>query len=84
MVASFSAELPLKVPDFVTAVPTGRSRPVITPAVVLLAVLTVPMSISGAAVALPDMGADLRAAGRRCRRRRRPGGWSTGVCRLGC
>ncbi|MEU3527930.1 MFS transporter [Streptomyces sp. NPDC038707] len=46
-----------------TTVPTGRSRPAITLAVVLLAFVTVPMSISGAAVALPDIGADLHTSG---------------------
>ncbi|MFH9662728.1 MFS transporter [Streptomyces sp. NPDC017248] len=46
-----------------TTVPTGRSRPAITLAVVLLAFVTVPMSISGAAVALPDIGDDLHTAG---------------------
>ncbi|MFF9280186.1 MFS transporter [Streptomyces griseosporeus] len=46
-----------------TSVPSGRSRPAITLAVVLLAFAVVPMSISGAAVALPDIGADLRTAG---------------------
>ncbi|MFJ4324629.1 MFS transporter [Streptomyces tricolor] len=46
-----------------TAVPKGRSHPVITLIVVSLAFLTVPMSISGAAVALPDIGADLHTAG---------------------
>ncbi|MGA5428476.1 MFS transporter [Streptomyces koyangensis] len=43
--------------------PPGRSRPAITLVVVLLAFVTVPMSISGAAVALPGIGADLHAAG---------------------
>ncbi|MFG3138047.1 MFS transporter [Streptomyces sp. NPDC048211] len=46
-----------------TAVPTVRSRPAITLAVVLLAFASVPMSISGAAVALPGIGDDLHAAG---------------------
>ncbi|GGY87710.1 MFS transporter [Streptomyces nitrosporeus] len=46
-----------------TTAPTGRSRPAITLVVVLLAFVTVPMSISGAAVALPDIGEDLHAAG---------------------
>ncbi|MBT2212137.1 MFS transporter [Actinomadura sp. NEAU-AAG7] len=46
-----------------TTGPAGRPRPTITLAVVMLAFLTVPMSISGAAVALPDIGADLRTAG---------------------
>ncbi|MEE1753208.1 MFS transporter [Streptomyces sp. SP18CS02] len=46
-----------------TTAPTGRSRPAITLAVVLLAFVTVPMSISGAAVALPDIGGDLHTAG---------------------
>ncbi|MEK2479366.1 MFS transporter [Streptomyces noursei] len=46
-----------------TTVPTGRSRPTIALLVVLLAFVTVPMSISGAAVALPDIGEDLHAAG---------------------
>lgn len=46
-----------------TTVPTGRSRPAITLVVVLLAFVTVPMSISGAAVALPDIGEDLHTAG---------------------
>ncbi|MFE6716965.1 MFS transporter [Streptomyces albidoflavus] len=43
--------------------PPGRSRPAITLVVVLLAFVTVPMSISGAAVALPGIGEDLHAAG---------------------
>ncbi|MFF3495247.1 MFS transporter [Streptomyces sp. NPDC002795] len=46
-----------------TTVPTGRSRPAITLVVVLLAFCTVPMSISGAAVALPGIGEDLHTAG---------------------
>lgn len=46
-----------------TTDPTGRSRPAITLAVVLLVFVTVPMSISGAAVALPDIGTDLHTAG---------------------
>ncbi|MER5633886.1 MFS transporter [Streptomyces nitrosporeus] len=46
-----------------TTAPTGRSRPAITLVVVLLAFVTVPMSISGAAVALPDIGEDLHTAG---------------------
>lgn len=43
--------------------PSRRSRPALTLAVVLLAFVTVPMSISGAAVALPGIGADLHTAG---------------------
>ncbi|TXS04799.1 MFS transporter [Streptomyces sp. col6] len=46
-----------------TTVPTGHSRPAITLVVVLLAFATVPMSISGAAVALPRISADLHTAG---------------------
>ncbi|MDR8411445.1 MFS transporter [Nonomuraea sp. 3-1Str] len=46
-----------------TTDPPARSRPAITLAVVLLAFVTVPMSISGAAVALPGIGADLHTAG---------------------
>ncbi|WP_405444927.1 MFS transporter [Streptomyces achromogenes] len=46
-----------------TSVSAGRSRPAITLAVVLLAFATVPMSISGAAVALPGIGEDLHTAG---------------------
>ncbi|MFF5437820.1 MFS transporter [Streptomyces achromogenes] len=46
-----------------TTVSAGRSRPAITLAVVLLAFATVPMSISGAAVALPGIGEDLHTAG---------------------
>ncbi|MFE4453034.1 MFS transporter [Streptomyces sp. NPDC056796] len=46
-----------------TTVPAGRFRPVIALTVVLLAFVTVPMSISGAAVALPDIGEDLHTAG---------------------
>ncbi|WP_353941112.1 MFS transporter [Streptomyces sp. HUAS MG91] len=46
-----------------TTAPMGRSRPAITLVVVLLAFLTVPMSISGAAVALPGIGEDLHTAG---------------------
>ncbi|MFI0975537.1 MFS transporter [Streptomyces sp. NPDC021093] len=44
-------------------VPPGRSRPAIALVVVLLAFAAVPMSISGAAVALPGIGADLHTAG---------------------
>ncbi|MFC4906701.1 MFS transporter [Actinomadura gamaensis] len=40
-----------------------RSRPAITLAVVLAAFVTVPMSISGAAVALPGVGTALHASG---------------------
>jgi MFS family permease len=47
----------------VATVSPGRPRPAITLAVVLLAFVTVPMSISGAAVALPGIGEDLRTAG---------------------
>ncbi|CAL9325052.1 MFS transporter [Streptomyces sp. SudanB182_2057] len=46
-----------------TTVSAGRPRPAITLAVVLLAFATVPMSISGAAVALPGIGEDLHTAG---------------------
>ncbi|WP_309485389.1 MFS transporter, partial [Streptomyces sp. WELS2] len=46
-----------------TTASAGRSRPAITLAVVLLAFATVPMSISGAAVALPGIGEDLHTAG---------------------
>ncbi|MEV0649594.1 MFS transporter [Phytomonospora sp. NPDC050363] len=42
---------------------TTRLRPAISLAVVLLAFAAVPMSISGAAVALPGIGADLGASG---------------------
>ncbi|MQY02227.1 MFS transporter [Actinomadura macrotermitis] len=42
---------------------SDRSHPLITLVVVLAAFITVPMSISGAAVALPGIGADLHAAG---------------------
>ncbi|MFD0392170.1 hypothetical protein ACFQ3Z_02860 [Streptomyces nogalater] len=49
-----------------TTVSADRSRPAITLAVVLLAFATVPMSISGAAVALPGIGADLHTAGAPC------------------
>ncbi|MEU9603180.1 MFS transporter [Streptomyces sp. NPDC048057] len=42
---------------------TRRSRPGVTLVVVLLGVLVVPMSISGAAVALPDIGRDLNTSG---------------------
>ncbi|MCQ4209337.1 MFS transporter [Streptomyces longispororuber] len=41
----------------------GGRRPGLALAVVLLAVLVVPMSISGTAVALPGIGADLHASG---------------------
>ncbi|MFD8567995.1 MFS transporter [Streptomyces sp. NPDC059639] len=58
-----AAELPVKEPEFVTTVPPGRPRPAITLVVVLLAFLTVPMSISGAAVALPGISEDLHTAG---------------------
>ncbi|WP_235834272.1 MFS transporter, partial [Actinomadura logoneensis] len=43
--------------------PSRPSRPVLTLAVVLAAFATVPMSISGAAVALPDVGTALHASG---------------------
>lgn len=43
--------------------PTRTARPAITLAVVLAAFATVPMSISGAAVALPGVGTDLHASG---------------------
>ncbi|MCP2338655.1 MFS transporter [Actinomadura rupiterrae] len=43
--------------------PARRSRPAITLAVVLAAFVTVPMSISGAAVALPGIGTALHASG---------------------
>ncbi|MCX4663730.1 MFS transporter [Streptomyces uncialis] len=44
-------------------VPTPRPNPGATLAVVLLGVLVVPMSISGAAVALPGIGRDLDTSG---------------------
>ncbi|WP_424217233.1 MFS transporter (plasmid) [Streptomyces sp. BI20] len=43
--------------------PARRPRPVATLVVVLLAFVTVPMAISGSAVALPEIGCDLDAAG---------------------
>ncbi|WP_372410936.1 MFS transporter [Streptomyces luteireticuli] len=46
-----------------TTVSPPRSGPALTLVVVLLGVLVVPMSISGAAVALPDIGKDLDTAG---------------------
>ncbi|MET9336622.1 MFS transporter [Nonomuraea sp. NPDC003804] len=45
------------------AIQSRSSSPALTMAVVLLGFLVVPMSISGAAVALPGIGADLRTAG---------------------
>ncbi|MFD1933558.1 MFS transporter [Nonomuraea mangrovi] len=45
------------------AIRTRTPNPALTMTVVLLGFLVVPMSISGAAVALPGIGADLHAAG---------------------